>query len=163
MNNPIISYNKANKERRIKILKKYGATSLENLKKIVFPETKEVKCTKSELSGVLLNHPNVTLTVSFQKQVKVSDVYKEIMFSYNNSTPLTFSKSLVESLNKVLNGQERIATGFTTLKKDLSGRIYFTETTVELDKKSNSDNRMILISLNNLNWVKIDDTTYKLK
>lgn len=156
-------YVKANASYKQVILKKYGVKDINMLQETLKPVIKELKGTKMQLSIALLNNSAKTVKVSFQKQVKLEDVYKEVMESYLNSTPLTFSKAITKSLKKALNGVERIATGFHNSKLDGHGRLYFVDTDQILDKSKSYDNRIIMLSLNQLNWIEIGQTKYTLK
>jgi len=156
----INTYSKANKERRKKILTKYGVKTKERLFELVNPGTNKVECGKTELAAILLNATNQELTVCFNKSVKTEDVLKEIMEVYKNSTPNTVEKEFKKILNSALKGEKRVATGFHNGKLDFSGRLWFTETTVEKNPNQTSDSRMILVNMQEINWLKIGDIEY---
>lgn len=157
-------FKKSNKEARARLLKKYGVSSFERLKELAtMPKSSEVKLTMTELSKVLLNNTETTLTVSFQKPSKIEHTVERLMKVWELTPPLNIKKALKTFLESDLKGETRVAKGTHNNKMDAFGRLYFTETTVELDKSRNSDNRMILISLNNLNWVEVNKVKYILK
>lgn len=159
----IAGFKKANKLRKTQILKKYGVSSIEKLSNLLDTSKKDKKVTMTELASLVLNATETTMEISFQKQVKEKDVFDEIMLSYQNSTPKNFESELKQAIKHALNGKERIAIGTHGNKLDRFGRLYFTETTVERNEESNSDNRMILISLNHLNWALINGVKYTVK
>jgi len=156
-------YKKANSEYKKVILKKYGISDINRIDDILAPKSKEVKMTKTELSNVLMNHPAYKVKVSFQKQVKLQDIFNSVMNSYHSSTPIIFEKNLKHSLKIVLEGQERICEGKHNCKTDSFGRLYFTDDLTFWDKTKSYDTRMILISLNHLNWVEVNGVKYILK
>ena len=164
IDNIIQSYKKANKLRKTQILKKYGVSSIDKLTSLLDTSKKDKKVTMTELASLLLNSQNTSIQLSFQKQIKEKDVYNELMKLYfDTHLVATFENKLKESLHKLINGVERIATISHNSKKDKFGRLYATETTVERDEEANSDNRMILISLNHLNWALINGIKYTVK
>lgn len=55
---------------------------------------KEEKITKTELAAIFLKSSGVAFTVEFNKQVKEADVVKEIMETYQNSTPKTMETAV---------------------------------------------------------------------
>lgn len=159
----IAGFKKANKLRKTQILKKYGVNSIEKLSNLLDTSKKDKKVTMTELASLVLNATETTMEISFQKQISDLDIYNEVMNFYNNSTPVDFSKNLKEVIKKSSKGQERIATISHNSKTDKFGRLYATELTVEKDLEANSDNRMILISLNHLNWALINGVKYTVK
>lgn len=156
-------YKKANSSYKQKILRKYGVSNIDRVEQVLAPKNKEVKCTMNELAMTLLNHPAVELTVSFNKQLSLDTLLGQVMDVYNYSSPSQVSSSFRTCLKKAIEGEVRVAKGRHNGKKDFASRLYFTETTVPLDKSKNYDNRMILISLNHLNWMEIGNVKYSLK
>jgi len=156
----INSYSKANKERRKKILSKHGVKTKERLFELVNPSTNKVECGKTELAAILSNSTNQELTVCFNKSVKPEDVLKEIMEVYKNSTPNTVEKEFKKILNSALKGEVRIAKGHHSGKLNFSGFLWFVETTVEKNPNQASDSRMILVNMQEINWLKIGDIEY---
>jgi len=125
--------------------------------------TGTVECNMTELARVLLNNFETTLKVSFQKQVKESDVFTLIKDFYFTTLSKDVDKALKPLAKVITNGAERTAVGTHNNKMDAVGRLYFTETTVKRDLGKMYDNRMILISLNHLNWVEVNKVKYILK
>lgn len=156
----IKNYKKSNKEVRKKILKKYGIKSEDRFLQLVNPGTNKVECGKTELAAILSNATNQELTVCFNKSVKPEDVLKEIMEVYKNSTPNTVEKEFKKILNSALKGEVRIATGVHNSKLDYAGRLFLKETTVEKNPNQASDSRMILVNMQEINWLKIGDIEY---
>jgi len=156
----INSYSKANKERRKKILSKHGVSSFERLKELVNPKFNKVYVGKTEIACLLSNATNQELTVCFNKSVKPEDVLKEIMEVYKNSTPNTVEKEFKKILNSSLKGEVRTATGHHSGKLNFSGMLWFTETTVEKNPNQASDSRMILVNMQEINWLKIGNIEY---
>lgn len=156
----INSYSKANKERRKKILSKHGVKTKERLFELVNPSTNKVECGKTELAAILSNSTNQELTVCFNKSVKPEDVLKEIMEVYKNSTPNTVEKEFKKILNSALKGEKRVATGFHSGKLDNLGKLFFVDVNKTKNENQNSDSRMIVINLQEINWLKIGDIEY---
>lgn len=156
------AYKKGNQNYRATLLKKYGAKDFNRLSTLLDTTTsrKEVQVTKAELSNIVKNNLNVEMTVSFNKTVKTDVVLEQLMDVYNFTPPYKVKDSFKKCLDKGLKGEIRIAEGFHTGKTDAQGRLYFTETTVERDLSRNSDNRTILVTLQNLNWVEIGLVKY---
>lgn len=159
----IAGFKKANKLRKTQILKKYGVSSIEKLSNLLDTSKKDKKVTMTELASLVLNNPNVTIEVSFQKMLKEKEIYEKISEFYITTTQANYKKELTKLSKDIYNGVERIATGVHHNKDDKFGRLYFTETTVEKDETLNSDNRMILISLNHVNWALINGVKYTVK
>jgi len=156
----INTYSKANKERRKKILTRMGVTSFERLKEIVNPSTNKVYVGKTEIAALLSNATNQELTVCFNKSVKPEDVLKEIMEVYKNSTPNTVEKEFKKILNSALKGEKRVATGFHNGKLDNLGKLFFVDINKTKNENQNSDSRMIVINLQEINWITIGDIEY---
>ena len=155
-------YIKTNKENRPKLLKKYGIKKIDDITRVV-GMTGTVGCNMTELARVLLNHPALNMKVSFQKQMKEKDVLFELMQTYRNSAPADVESQFKKTLKTVLNGQERLCEGFHNSKLDSFGRLYFTDNLTFWDKTKSFDTRMILLSLNHLNWVEVNKVKYILK
>ena len=60
------------------------------------------KRSKTEMFQILLSNPNTVFTASFQKQVKVEDLVKEIKEAYENSTPKEIDTKLKKAVKKGL-------------------------------------------------------------
>lgn len=156
------AYKKGNKTYRASILKKYGVSNIDRLSTLLDSKS-DTNVSKTELASLLLEKTEQTIIVSFQKQLKVDDVYNSIMNSYHSSTPTTFSYNLKNSLSQAINGVERVVEGFHTGKLDKFGRLYMTETSVERDLSRTSDNRTVLVTLTNLNYIIVNGVKYTKK
>lgn len=148
-------YVKANKERRAKILKKYGVTSLERLLALETTTKPIVKLTLAELSQKLLNTPNKQITISFQKKLNAKEISSTLYES------IWTHKLTYDGIGIVISkGKERIVKGFHKNSTDYFGRLWFTDLEQEKNSKNKSDSRMILVTLFNLNYVIIDKVKY---
>ena len=157
------TYQKANKGYKQHILNKYRLKDVNELHLLNSGKKLEKKVTKTELAEIFLENQGSIITVSFQKPTKIEDTVERLMKAYELTAPINIKSALKKVLELDKEGDERIATGFTNGIRDSFNRIYFTETTVERDKTSNSDNRMILITLSNLNWLEINGIRYTKK
>jgi hypothetical protein len=147
-------YIKSNKEARVKLLRKYGVTSLERLMALETTTKPIVKLTLAELSQKLLNTPNKEITISFQKKFTQEEIQHILMWGTMNS------EKIENVSKKIYTGAERIVKGKHTSKLDYFGRLWFTDLEQEQNPKHKSDSRMILVTLFNLNWIVIDGVKY---
>ena len=150
-------YIKSNQEARKRLLKKFGATSLERLLELETIKSPVIKLTLNELVKKLLNTPNKQLTLSFQKQYTEKEVNKMLEDVYLDDF------SVVKVVKDIYKGKERIVKGFHKNSIDNFGRLYMTDEEQVKKSAQQSDSRMILVTLFNLNWIKIDETKYILK
>lgn len=125
--------------------------------------TKEVKISKSELTKLFLENPNVVFTVSFNKQVKEADVIKEIMDSYESSTPKTMGDAVKKAVKRGLTGEERILTGYHTGLQDDFGRISAVDMNIEKDPTKDYNSALRLVDPRNLNYLILKGTKYVVK
>lgn len=155
-------YVKTNKENRPKLLKKYGIKKIDDITRVV-GMTGTVECNMTELSRVLLRYPDTPIKVSFQKILKEKEIYEKLNDFYFTVLSKDFEKPAKKFAKEVYNGVETTRNGFHNGKLDSFGRLYFVDTDQILDKSKSYDNRMILISLNHLNFVEVNGVKYILK
>lgn len=117
----------------------------------------EEKITKTDLAKLFLENPNIVFTVSFNKQVKAADVVKEIMESYEGSTPKTIETAIKKAVNRGLAGEERVLTGYHTGSQDDFGRV----TAVDMNVTEGVPNR--LVDPRQLNWLILRGKKYIVK
>lgn len=118
---------------------------------------KEEKISKTDLTNVFLNNPNVVFTVSFNKQVKDTDVVKEIMEAYEGSTPKTIEAAIKKAVKKGIEGEERILTGYHTGTQDSFGRVNVT------DMNITTGHNLRLADPRSLNWLILKGIKYIVK
>jgi len=118
---------------------------------------KEEKISKTDLTTLFLGNPNTAFTVSFNKQVKETDVTKEIMDSYEGATPKTMEAAIKKAVKRALNGEERILEGYHTGSQDEMGRVQV----VDMNITTGSPNR--LVDPRTLNYLILKGTKYTVK
>jgi len=116
------------------------------------------KLSKTELTKLFLENPNVAFTVSFNKQVKETDVTKEIMDSYASSTPKELETAVKKAVKRALNGEERVLTGYHSGTQDEFGRV----TAIDMNITDGS-HPMRLVDPRNLNYLILKGTKYIVK
>ena len=156
-------YKKANQDYKKVILRKYGISNIDRINEILSPKSKEVKMTQAELANVFLNSPVVKMTVCFNKQLKETDILEGLMFIYQKTAPVDVKDAFKTVIKNTINGVTTTRTGFHNNKKDAVGRFYFVDEGQILDKSKSDDNRMIMLSLNNWNWIEVNKVKYILK
>lgn len=124
---------------------------------------KEEKITKTEAAALFIENPYVVMKASYNKQVKDTDVIKEIMAAYEGSTPKSMGDAVKRAVKLGLQGEERIITGRHFGNKDEFGRINFID--MELDKTPGKeyDTRLRLVDPRTLNWFILKDVKYTVK
>ena len=148
---------KRNKQSRANFLKSKGFKSIEAyIKSLEIPDSQVVKLSKTALAAKFLNSEDVEIEVSFNKNWDKNGL--ELLIAHY---PTKFSRS--DLAKYILDGVERIAKVKHSGVSDIMGRLYLVNLDEELDKTSKSDNRMILIGLDRINWFKVGNVTYKLK
>jgi hypothetical protein len=123
----------------------------------------EEKLSRTELIEKFLISTGVALTANFNKQVKETDVVKEIQESYENSTPKDFTTKLKKSVKKALEGEERVMIGRHWGSKDEFGRIHFTDMQIQKDPSKSYDTRQRLVDPRTLNWFICRGVKYSVK
>lgn len=126
-------------------------------------ESPEVKVSRTELATLFLANANVAMQASFNKQVKEVDVTKEIMNTYQNSTPSVFEKAVKAAVKKGLDGEERIITGYHTGNVNEFGRVNFVDMKLARDTTKNFDNRLRQVDPRTLNFVLLRGTKHIVK
>jgi len=125
--------------------------------------TEEKSINKTELSKLFLENPNVVFTVSFNKQVKESDVIKEIQEAYESSTPKEFETKLKKAVKNGLNGEERVLVGYHTGVQDEFGRVSSIDMNIEKDPSKDYNSALRLVDPRTLNYLILKGVKYKVK
>ena len=125
--------------------------------------TNTEKISKTELADLVVSNPRTAITVNFNKQVKETDVTKEIAEAYENSTPKEFATKMKAAVKKGLSGEERTMVGRHYGTKDEFGRLHFTDMGIEKDETKTYDTRARLVDPRTLNWAIINDVKYIVK
>lgn len=124
---------------------------------------KEEKITKTELAKLFIENPNVVCTISFNKQVKATDVTKEILDAYSESTPKQLEATIKKVVNKALNGEERVLVGYHTGVQDDFGRVSAVDMNIEKDPKKEYNTALRLVDPRGINWLTLRGTKYTVK
>jgi len=117
----------------------------------------EVKLSKTDLTKLFLENPNVVFTVSFNKQVKEADVVKEIQAAYESSTPKEIEAKIKKAVKRGLSGEERILVGYHNGVQDDFGRVS------SVDMNITDGSPMRLVDPRNLNFLVLKGTKYIVK
>lgn len=123
----------------------------------------EEKITKTELTELFLANPYTAMSLSFNKQVKDTDVIKEIMAAYETSTPKQMTDAVKKAVKRGLSGEERIIVGRHTGSQDPFGRINFTDMNIEKIDGKDYDLRLRLVDPRTLNWLILRGVRYTVK
>lgn len=121
------------------------------------------KLSKTDLTKMFLENPNVVFTVSFNKQVKEADVVKEIMDSYESSTPKTMGDTVKKAVKRALAGEERILVGYHNGIQDDFGRISAVDMNIEKDPTKDYNSALRLVDPRQLNFLILKGTKYIVK
>jgi hypothetical protein len=125
---------------------------------------KTEKVTKTELANIFIANSNVAITVDFNKQVKETDVVKEIITAYESSTPKEVEAAVKKAVKKGMSGEERTMVGRHHGAVDEFGRIHFTDMEIERDTtKKDYDNRHRLVDPRTINFLIVKGVKYILK
>lgn len=124
---------------------------------------KEEKISKTDLTKLFLENPNIVFTVSFNKQVKETDVTKEIMDVYETSTPKTMAEAVKKAVKKALSGEERVLVGYHTGVQDSFGRVNAIDMNIEKDGSKDYNTALRLVDPRNLNYLILKGTKYVVK
>ena len=123
----------------------------------------EKKISKTELTKLFLENPNTVFTVSFNKQVKETDVVKEIMESYEGSTPKTIEAAIKKAVKRGLTGEERVLVGYHTGLQDEFGRISCVDMNITKDASKDYNSALRLVDPRSLNHLILKGTKYVVK
>jgi len=118
---------------------------------------KEEKITKTLAAELLLNNPNIALTVNFNKQVKPEDVEKEILDAYANNTPSALPAAVKKAVKSAINGVERTMVGRHNGGVNEFGRINF----VDMEEKGPNKTRQV--DPRTINWLIVKGIKYVVK
>lgn len=124
---------------------------------------KDVKITKTDLTKLFLENPNVVFTVSFNKQVKEADVTKEIMDAYADSTPKAMEAAIKKAVKRALNGEERVLVGYHTGVQDDFGRVSAIDMNIPKDPSKDYNTALRLVDPRELNYLILKGTKYTVK
>lgn len=119
--------------------------------------------TKTELASLFLSNPNIVMTVNFNKLVKEEDVVKQILTSYETSTPKQFETAVKKSIKNALVGEDRTMVGRHYGSINELGRIQFIDMKLTKDISKTYDTRLRLVDPRSINWLVLNDVKYKLK
>lgn len=124
----------------------------------------EQAVTRTEMSEIMLKNSFRAITVNFQKQVKDTDIQKEIQEAYENSTPKEFASKMKVAVKKGLSGVERSMVGRHFGHQDEFGRVQFIDMEVKKDfSKATYDTRQRQVDPRTLNWIIVNDIKYVIK
>jgi len=123
----------------------------------------EVKISKTDLTKLFLENPNVVFTVSFNKQVKEADVTKEIMDAYADSTPKAMETAIKKAVKRALNGEERVLAGYHNGIQDEFGRVSAIDMDIVKDASKAYNSALRLVDPRQLNYLILKGTKYTVK
>lgn len=124
---------------------------------------KEEKLNKTDLAALFLKSSNIALTVSFNKQVKETDVVKEILDAYEGSTPKSIEAAIKKAVKRGLNGEERVLVGYHTGIQDNFGRVSAIDMNIIKDPSKDYNTSLRLIDPRELNYLVLKGIKYTLK
>ena|SRR3990167_11301498 len=125
--------------------------------------TEEKTVTKTEAANIFLSNPNVAMTVNFNKQVKDTEVVKEIMEAYEGSSVKTMESAIKKAVKRALEGEERTMIGRHSSSQDEYGRVHFVDMSVTKDVSKSYDVRQRLVDTRTLNWLVVNGIKYTVK
>jgi hypothetical protein len=126
--------------------------------------SKEEAVTRTEMSEILLKNPFRAMTANFNKQVKDTDIIKEIQEAYENATPKDFASKMKTAVKNGMAGEERTMKGYHFGSQDDFGRVHFIDMGIDRDfSKTTYDTRQRLLDTRTLNWLIVNDTKYTIK
>lgn len=154
----LIQLTKANKEYKLKLAVKAGFSSVEDYKNFLKNEKVIQKLNRRQLSRLFVATQDLDrkTKVSYQKKLKVDDVYKTIFDTLYNTTPITLPKVMKNVISKAIEGEERVMNYRFHGKYDSNGLAYVTD----LDQPENDNLRVI--NLDRINWIELDNVKYTL-
>ncbi len=145
---------KANKVYKLKLANKAGFSSVEEYKNSLKGVQETKKITKKVIVEVFENLIGTKAKISFQKKLKLDDVYDSVLKVYFDNTPKTFPTVLKPILKEAIEGEERIMNYSFHGKFDNNGLAYVTDL-----NKSESDNLRV-INVDRINWIEVKGTKY---
>lgn len=114
--------------------------------------TEERKVNKTEAAALFLAHSGVAITVNFNKQVKDTDVVKEIMTAYEGSTPKGMEIAVKKAVKEALTGVERTMVGRHYGELNELGRVQFVDMEEAKTAGKDYDTRLRLVDPRGINW-----------
>lgn len=118
---------------------------------------------KTEAAAKFLACSGTAITVNFNKQVKESDVIKEIMDTYGSSSPKEFESALKKSVKGALQGVERTMVGRHTGELNDLGRVQFIDMEEEKTPGKDYDSRLRQVDPRGINWFITGGVKYTVK
>ena len=130
-----------------------------------FSNTKSIN--KTEAANLLLNNPNVVMTVNFNKQVKPAEVKKQMHDLYPNKGTMksesTYKKEVNAILKTALEGEERTMIGRHSGEINDLGRVQFVDMEVERKSDKGYDNRLRQVDPRSINYIILRGVKYNVK
>lgn len=126
------------------------------------------KVSRTEIIEIFTSNARVAMTVSFNKQIKETDIIKKLEEIYpNKGGKILSEKEYVAKIKAIikptLHGEERIITGRHYSHVDGFGRISFIDSYIKKDETKDYDTRMRLIDPRTINWIIVNDIKYIVK
>lgn len=115
--------------------------------------TETLLMNRTEAAAFLLSNPGVVMTVNFNKQVKETDVVKEIMAAYEDSTPKAMETAVKKAVKKALTGEERSMVGRHFGDLNELGRVNFIDMEVKREEGKTYDARIRQVDPRSINWL----------
>lgn len=115
-----------------------------------FKEEKAV--TKTEAASIFLSQAGTAITVNFNKQVKEADVVKDIMTTYESSTPKVFETAVKKAVKDALVGTERTMVGRHYGELNELGRVQFIDMEEQKAAGKDYDSRLRQVDPRSINW-----------
>lgn len=124
---------------------------------------KTVNVNKTEAANIFLQNAGVVMTVVFYKQIKETDVLKEIMEAHQNSTPKDVEKAFKSAIKKALHGERREIVGRHNGSIEEFGRVHFTDMQIEKDSTKSYDVRQRLVDPRTIESIIVKGVKYIVK
>lgn len=118
---------------------------------------------KTEAAAQFLACSGTAISVSFNKQVKETDVVKEIMDTYSASTPKEFEAAVKKSVKGALQGVERTMVGRHNGDLNDLGRVQFIDMEEEKTPGKDYDSRLRQVDPRGINWFIAKGVKYTVK
>jgi len=124
---------------------------------------KEEKITKTELANIFISSSRVAMTVCFYKQVKETDVVKEISDAVASAKIAEIEKAIKKGVKKAIIGEERVMKGRHYGSMDEFGRINFVDMEIPKDTTKSYDVRMRLVDPRTISYLVVNNIKYSVK
>lgn len=127
-------------------------------------EIKETKTiNKTEAATIFLANPSIVMTVVYNKQVKDTDVVKEVMDKISTATIAEIEKAVKAGIKKAITGVERKIVGRHFGELNELGRVNFVDMEIDKDDKGGYDSRLRQVDPRTIKSMIIKGTEYKIK